>query len=76
MQQDWIFGANPVSEAIKAGRQIKTIYIHKQKNRHLKEIVEIVGHRSIQIRFVERDFLTPDSRKDTRALRPMLQEKS
>lgn len=56
MQQDWIFGANPVSEAIKAGRQIKTIYIHKQKNRHLKEIVEIAGHRSIQIRFVERDF--------------------
>jgi len=59
MHKDKIFGINPVTEALKAGRPIQRILIAEQRksDRDVLEIVRLAKGRQTEVRFVTRDAL-------------------
>lgn len=57
---EWIYGFNPVVEAIRSGRKIKTVYISKQRHKDIHKVIEIAEANNISVEFVEKDLF--DSR--------------
>lgn len=55
-KEEWLYGFNPVLEAIKSGRKIKTVYISKQRHEHIQKIIEMAKAEGIPVEFAERDF--------------------
>jgi 23S rRNA (guanosine2251-2'-O)-methyltransferase len=53
---EWLYGFNPVIEAIKSGRKIKTVYISKQRHEQVQKIIELAKAEGIRVEFAERDF--------------------
>ncbi len=53
---EWLYGFNPVLEAIKSGRKIKTVYISKQRHEQIQKIIELAKAEGIPVEFAERDF--------------------
>lgn len=56
---EWLYGINPVMEAIKSGRLkkgISTIYLYRQRHEHFKNIVKIAETEGISIKFIEKNF--------------------
>ena len=52
----YIYGLNPVTEALKAGTTIRTLFVHGQAAKHMSPLIELAGSKSIPIKFVEKDF--------------------
>jgi 23S rRNA (guanosine2251-2'-O)-methyltransferase len=52
----FIYGLNPVTEALKAGSPIRTLFVHGQAAKHMRPLIELAGAKSIPIKFVEKDF--------------------
>jgi 23S rRNA (guanosine2251-2'-O)-methyltransferase len=63
MQRDKIFGINPVTEALKAGRPVRRLLIAEPRktDRDVQEIVRLARGRGIEIRFTTRDALNRDA---------------
>lgn len=59
-KEKWLYGFNPVLEAIRSGRKIKTVYISKQRHEQIQKIVELAKAEGISIEFADREFF--DSR--------------
>jgi len=59
MHKDKIFGINPVTEALKAGRPIQRVLIAEQRksDRDILEIIRLAKSRRTEIRIVARDAL-------------------
>ena len=59
MQRDKIFGINPVTEALKAGRPVQRLLIAEQRksDRDIQEIVRLAKVRGIEVRIESRDAL-------------------
>jgi len=59
MKRDKIFGINPVTEALKAGRPIQRLLIAEQRksDSDMLEIIRIAKSRGTEIRFAARDAL-------------------
>lgn len=55
-KEEWLYGFNPVLEAIKSGRKIKTVYISRQRHEHIQKIIEMAKAEGIPVEFAERDF--------------------
>lgn len=53
---EWLYGFNPVIEAIKSGRKIKTVYISKQRHEQVQKIIELAKAEGIRVEFAEKDF--------------------
>ncbi len=53
---EWIYGVNPVSEAIKSGRRIDTVYVQHQSQKHLSAIIEAAKANAIPVKFEAKDF--------------------
>ena len=53
---NWIYGINPVSEAIRSGRGIRTLYVHSPKHEHIRKIVAEAESKGIEVRVEGRDF--------------------
>lgn len=53
---NWIYGVNPVSEAIKSGRRINTVYIQQQSQKHLNPIIEAAKTHGIPVKYETKDF--------------------
>ncbi|MBI3592888.1 MAG: 23S rRNA (guanosine(2251)-2'-O)-methyltransferase RlmB, partial [Nitrospirae bacterium] len=47
---DWIYGINPVLEAIKSGRKINALYIHNQRHEQIQNIIRIAKGKDIPIK--------------------------
>lgn len=60
--QCWLYGVNPVTEALKSGRNVKSIYISNQRQEQIRKIINIAEVKGISINFVEKEFF--DSRFD------------
>jgi len=56
----WLYGLNPVLEAIKSGRTINAIYISKKRHGDVQRIVDLADAKGISIKFEEDVFF--DSR--------------
>ncbi len=59
MQRDKIFGINPVTEALKAGRPIQRVMIAEQRksDRDILEIIRLAKGRGTEVRIVTREAL-------------------
>ncbi|MCX8030971.1 MAG: 23S rRNA (guanosine(2251)-2'-O)-methyltransferase RlmB [Thermodesulfovibrionales bacterium] len=55
-ENDWLYGINPIKEALKSGRKINSIYISKSRRADVNEIVNIAQNKKILINFTETDF--------------------
>lgn len=56
LDKEWIYGLNPVLEAIRAGREIKGIYISSGRHSKLPRLMEEAEERRIQVNIAEPDF--------------------
>lgn len=55
-KKTWLYGFNPVLEAIKSGRKITAVYISKQRHEHIQKIVEEAKAEGIRVEFVDKEF--------------------
>jgi len=53
---NWIYGVNPVSEAIKSGRLINAVYVRQESQKHLSSIIEAAKAHGIHVKFETKDF--------------------
>lgn len=58
--ENWIYGINPVLEAVRSGRQITSVHIHNQKNDQVRSILEAAKAKGVPVTVEHRDFF--DSR--------------
>lgn len=61
-EDNYIYGLNPVSEALKSGTKIRELFIHRQSAGNLRTLISLAESRSIPVKFVEKDFF--DARFD------------
>jgi len=52
----YIYGLNPVSEALKSGARITTIFVHRQSAGSLKAVMGLAESKHIPVKLVEKDF--------------------
>lgn len=55
-EKEWIYGVNPVIEAIRSGRDIKRIYISSSRKEKLKHILREAERRHIDLTVIEKGF--------------------
>lgn len=55
-EKEWIYGVNPVIEAIRSGRDITRIYISSSRKEKLKHILREAERRHIDLTVVEKGF--------------------
>ncbi len=60
--EHYIYGINPVSEALKSDRKIRALFIHGQSAKHLRPIIDLAQSKHVPIKYVEKDFF--DTRFD------------
>ncbi|MCX7914200.1 MAG: 23S rRNA (guanosine(2251)-2'-O)-methyltransferase RlmB [Thermodesulfovibrionales bacterium] len=68
---EWLYGINPVLEALKAGREIKCLYISSQRKKEIKGIIELAEKRGVPIEYREAtffDFSLPKGNQGVAAL--------
>ena len=53
---NWIYGVNPVLEAIRSGRQITSVHIHNQKHDQIRNIIETAKSKGVPVIVEHRDF--------------------
>lgn len=63
MHKDKLFGINPVTEALKAGRNVQRLLIAEQRktDRDVHAIVKLAKERGIEVRFANREALTREA---------------
>lgn len=63
MHRDKLFGINPVTEALKAGRPVQRLLIMKQRisDRDVQELMRLVKRRGIEVRITSRDELNREA---------------
>ncbi len=52
----WVYGLNPVKEAIKAGREIKRIFLLQRRSEKLVEIKKTAVEKNIPFKIVDKSF--------------------
>ena len=53
MASEWIYGLNPVLEALKAGRAIKKIFLSSNRHEKIEGIKKEAGARKIPVKIAE-----------------------
>jgi len=63
MHKDKIFGVNPVTEALRAGRPIQRLLLLEQrkKDRDVQEIIRLAKGRGVEVRITNRDALNREA---------------
>lgn len=59
-KDEWLYGINPIREAIKSGRKVQAIYISRQRHEQKEAIIKMAQDREIALNFTEKEFF--DSR--------------
>jgi 23S rRNA (guanosine2251-2'-O)-methyltransferase len=54
--EEWIYGLNPVLEALRAGRKISAVYLSASRREKVLELEEALGRRGLQARKVDDSF--------------------
>lgn len=72
---EWLYGFNPVMEAIRSGRKIKTVYISRQRHEQIQKIIELAETEGIPVEFVERDFFDTMFHKGHQGIAAVVEKK-
>ncbi len=54
--KNWIYGLNPVKEALKSGREIKCIFLSRKRYERLVEIKKIAEEKNIPLKIMDSSF--------------------
>ena len=54
--EHFIYGINPVFEIIKSDRKVHNLYIQRQTEKHLQNIIELARQKQIPVKQVDREF--------------------
>ncbi len=54
--EEWIYGFNPVLEALKYGRNIRTVYLSSGRHEKVTEIIKEARMRQVQVETLDRAF--------------------
>lgn len=71
----WLYGINPVMEAVKAGRLISIIYAYRQRQPNIIAITEMAGKAGITIKSAERDFFDARFPKGHQGIAALVEQK-
>lgn len=74
-KQQWIYGFNPVLEAIKSGRKINIIYIYRQRHEHVQKIIEAANSRGIKVEFADKEFFNSKFHKAHQGIAAITEKK-
>lgn len=55
-KEDWLYGINPVLEAVKSGRKIASLHVHNQRHDQTGKIIELAKSKGIPVIAENRDF--------------------
>jgi 23S rRNA (guanosine2251-2'-O)-methyltransferase len=72
---NWIFGMNPVHEAIMSGQRISALYTCRQASADIKRLLEAV-QQSIPVKFVEREFFDRRFQKAHQGIAALVERKT
>lgn len=54
--EEWIYGLNPVREALRSGRSISAVYLSSSRREKVLELEQLLAARGMQVRKVEESF--------------------
>lgn len=74
-KSEWLYGINPVLEAVKSGRKIITLYISKQRHEDIRKIMEEAEVKKIPIKFAEKDFFDSRFHKGHQGIAAIVEQK-
>ena len=57
---EWVYGINPVAEALRSGRSIRSLHVQSQKHEHIRELLGLAREQGLPVKHELRDFF--DSR--------------
>lgn len=72
---EWLYGFNPVWEAIKSGRKISTLYISKQRHEQVQKIIELANEKGIRIEFENKEFFDSKFHKGHQGIAAVAEKK-
>ena len=73
--KEWIYGLNPVLEAIRAGRGIRRILVSAGRHDKLPQLIGEAGDRKISVKIAEPDFFDRTFRKGHQGVAAEVSEK-
>ena len=73
--KEWIYGLNPVLEAIRAGRDIRRILVSAGRHDKLPQLIGEAGDRKISVKIAEPDFFDRTFRKGHQGVAAEVSEK-
>ncbi|MDI6800543.1 MAG: 23S rRNA (guanosine(2251)-2'-O)-methyltransferase RlmB [Thermodesulfovibrionales bacterium] len=74
-KDEWLYGLNPVLEAIKSGRRISTLYISEQRHENIRKLTEEAEAKKIPVKFAERDFFDSRFHKGHQGIAALVERK-
>ena len=72
---EWLYGFNPVFEALRSGRKIETLYVSTHRKEQVHKIIEIAKTEGIHIEFVNRYFFDTRFHKGHQGVAAVVQKK-
>lgn len=74
-KEEWLYGFNPVLEAIKSGRKINIVYIYKQRHEQIQKIIELANAGGIPVEFAEKEFFDSKFHKGHQGVAAVVEKK-
>lgn len=75
-KENWLYGVNPVMEAIKSGRKIKAIFISRQRHTQLEKFILTAESKGAAINFAEKDFFDSRFHKGHQGIAAVVEKKT
>ena len=75
-KERWIYGVNPVIEAMKSGRKIAEIYIFRQRHEHIQKIIAMAESKGISVKFADKDFFESRFHKGHQGIAAVVEKKA
>lgn len=74
-KESWLYGLNPVLEAVKSGRKITSIYISKQRHEQTQKISALAKEQGIRIEFADKEFFDSKFHKGHQGVAALVEKK-
>lgn len=72
----WVFGYNPLKEALKSDSKIKTIYINEKRSQNIKDIILMANAKGVDIKYQDKHFFDSRFPKGHQGLAAIIEKKA
>lgn len=74
-KESWLYGLNPVLEAVKSGSKIISICISKQRHEQIQKIIGLAKEQGIRIEFADKEFFDSKFHKGHQGVAALVEKK-